>query len=325
MNNKIVSIQGLTKRFGDFIAVDNVTMDIRKGEVFGFLGPNGSGKTTTIRMLCGILNPTSGEGEVCGNNILTETEKIKFNLGYMSQKFSLYNDLTVRENLEFYAGVYSIPLQSREGRIAETIAMAGLEGRERSLVSGISSAVKQRLALGTAILNDPAIVFLDEPTGGVDPISRRNFWEVIYRIADRGTTVMVTTHYMDEAELCSRLAFIYEGRLIAQGTPGSMKNELFAWNILRLDCGELDRAYSSLRNITEIHDVYYYSGYLHVLTGDVRKGTELVRRVVREQKDTLKYLEPIEPSLEDVFISLVERSEREKARALLKNSGGDNA
>ncbi len=319
MNDTIISINGLTKRFGSFLAVDNVSMEIHKGEVFGFLGPNGSGKTTTIRMLCGILNPTSGEGRVIGYDILTQTEKIKSRLGYMSQKFSLYNDLTVLENLEFYAGVYDIEVGRRDRRIRETIGMAGLEGREHNLVADLSSAVKQRLALGTAILNRPDIVFLDEPTGGVDPISRRNFWEVIYRIADEGTTVMVTTHYMDEAELCGRLAFIYEGKLIAEGPPEALKKERFFWKILRLDCDDNDRIYSILRKRNDVHDIYYYSGYLHVLFEDQETGKRIIERTSAECGESLRFLEPIEPSLEDVFISLVERTEREKARLNFAN------
>ena len=308
MAEPIVSINNLTRKFGAFTAVDHISMEIDKGEVFGFLGPNGSGKTTTIRMLCGILNPSSGEGRVSGYDIITQSELIKFNLGYMSQKFSLYNDLTVLENLEFYAGVFTIEPSARESVIKETIVMAGLQGREKQLVANISSAVKQRLALGSAILHRPKILFLDEPTGGVDPVSRRNFWEVIYGLADRGITIMVTTHYMDEAELCTRLAFIYEGRLIAQGAPSELRNNYFSKKILSLDCENPDNVYSLLEEQDEVCDIYFFSGNLHVIVDEIGTGTSRIEKILKESGTAIHSLEPISPSLEDVFISLVEEN-----------------
>ena len=220
-----VSLNHLTKRFGDFTAVDGVSLNVPRGQIFGFLGPNGAGKSTTIRMLCGILTPTSGEGRVAGFDIATQPEQIKENIGYMSQRFSLYEDLTVEENIAFYAGVYRLPAAKRLERTEWVIRMAGLTERRRSLAGELSGGWRQRLALGCAILHEPPIVFLDEPTSGVDPLSRRKFWELIYSLAEGGVTVFVTTHYMDEAENCDRLALIYRGELIAVGTPLELKQE----------------------------------------------------------------------------------------------------
>lgn len=311
MDEPVVRINNLTRKFGEFTAVDHISMEIAQGEVFGFLGPNGSGKTTTIRMLCGILNPTSGEGMVSGYDIISQSELIKHNLGYMSQKFSLYNDLTVWENLEFYAGVFNIEPAERNSIIKETVGMAGLNGREKQLVANISSAVKQRLALGSAILHRPKILFLDEPTGGVDPVSRRNFWEVIYGLADRGITVMVTTHYMDEAELCTRLAFIYEGRLIAQGTPSGLRENCFSNKILSLECENPDTAFSLLEEQEAVQDIYFFSGNLNVIVEEIRPGISLIERILKEHDIAVKNLKPVPPGLEDVFISLVEENIQE--------------
>jgi len=220
-----VSLSQLTKRFGDFTAVDRVSLTVPRGQIFGFLGPNGAGKSTTIRMLCGILTPTSGAGRVAGFDIATQPELIKENIGYMSQRFSLYEDLTVEENIAFYAGVYRLPAARRKQRTEWVIEMAGLTDRRSSNAGQLSGGWRQRLALGCAILHEPPIVFLDEPTSGVDPLSRRKFWELIYSLAESGVTVFVTTHYMDEAEYCDRLALIYRGELIAVGTPLELKQE----------------------------------------------------------------------------------------------------
>lgn len=218
-----VTLCDLTRRFGDFAAVNRITLDVRQGEIFGFLGPNGAGKSTTIRMLCGILPPTSGTGTVAGCDIVSQAEAIKQQIGYMSQKFSLYEDLTVEENIDFYSGIYRIPAERKKDRKEWVIAMAGLTRHRHAITGTLSGGWKQRLALGCAILHEPPIVFLDEPTSGVDPLSRRTFWELIYQLADGGTTVFVTTHYMDEAEYCDRLGLIYRGELIALGAPGELK------------------------------------------------------------------------------------------------------
>lgn len=221
-----VELTNLTRKFGDFIAVNNVTLQIPQGSIYGFLGPNGSGKSTTIRMLCGLMEPTSGSGRVLGMDVATEGEAIKHKIGYMSQKFSLYDDLTVVENLEFYAGMYSLPQDIKKIRITEMLALAGLERRKRELVSNLSGGWKQRLALGCSIIHNPAILFLDEPTGGVDPKSRRMFWDIIYDLTLQGTTIMVTTHFMDEAEHCDEIGFIFEGNLIASGAPAILKKSI---------------------------------------------------------------------------------------------------
>ena len=225
-NDYAVVVENLEKRFGNFVAVDRISFQVRRGEVFGFLGPNGAGKSTTIRMLCGILKPTAGRGTVAGFDIRTQPEQIKANIGYMSQKFSLYQDLTVEENIDFYSGIYRIPPEKKRERKEWVIEMSGLAEHRHHLTSILSGGWKQRLALGCAILHEPPIVFLDEPTSGVDPISRRQFWDLIYELSSRGTTIFVTTHYMDEAEYCNRLGLIYRGELIALGTPHELKVEM---------------------------------------------------------------------------------------------------
>jgi ABC-2 type transport system ATP-binding protein len=226
-----IQCENLTKRFGDRIAVNNLSISIKKGSIYGFLGPNGSGKSTTIRMLCGLLTPTSGTGTVLGFDVMTQSEEIKQRIGYMSQKFSLYEDLTVEENLDFYAGVYQITGEERKRRKAELIEMAGLAGRERQIAGSLSGGWKQRLALSCALLHQPELLILDEPTAGVDPVSRRIFWEAIHRLAEQGITVLVTTHYMDEAQTCDWIGFIFFGDLLAQGTPQELIQELGVSNL----------------------------------------------------------------------------------------------
>ncbi len=222
----VLEISGLTKRFGDFTAVDGVSFSINRGEVFGFLGSNGSGKTTTVRMLCGILTPTGGEGNVLGYDIYSQTENIRQAIGYMSQRFSLYEELTVVENMDFYAGTYSVSAREADARKKELIALVGLEGKEKQFAGTMSGGQKQRLALACALLHQPPLLFLDEPTAGVDPLSRRNFWKILHQLAAQGVTVFVTTHYMDEADQCHRLGFMHQGRLIGLGPPSKLKNDL---------------------------------------------------------------------------------------------------
>jgi len=221
-----VDVEAIEKKFGNFTAVNKISFNVSRGEIFGFLGPNGAGKSTTIRMLCGIIAPTSGCGHVGGYDIVKEQNLIKQSIGYMSQKFSLYNDLTVEENIDFYAGIYSIPKEKRAERKERVLKMAGLDGLSKNLTYTLSGGWKQRLALGCAIMHEPQILFLDEPTSGTDPISRRRFWELIKAMAKTGVTVFVTTHYMDEAENCDRLALIYKGEIIALGTPAKLKGDL---------------------------------------------------------------------------------------------------
>lgn len=225
-DSEVVKVEGLTKRFGSFAAVDQVSFSVKRGEVFGFLGSNGSGKTTTVRMLCGILTPSAGTGNVLGFDLYRETENIRQAIGYMSQKFSLYQELTVSENLDFYAGTYSVSSKEASGRKRQLIEMVQLEGHEKQLAGTMSGGQKQRLALACSLLHRPSLVFLDEPTAGVDPLSRRNFWKILHQLAAQGVTVFVTTHYMDEADQCHRLGFMHRGRLIGLGSPAELKGSL---------------------------------------------------------------------------------------------------
>ena len=224
----VVRIENLVKRFGAFTAVDNVTLDVYRGEIFGFLGPNGAGKSTTIRILCGLLTPTSGRAMVAGFDVGQDPEPVRRNIGYMSQKFSLYDDLTVEENINFFSGIYGVPKELRPERKARVLEMAGLTDRRASLTGLLSGGWKQRLALGCAILHEPPILFLDEPTSGVDPLARRAFWDLIYEFSSAGQTIFVTTHYMDEAEYCHRIALMYRGRVVALGSPKELKKDLDA-------------------------------------------------------------------------------------------------
>ena len=296
-----VVTQDLTKRFGGFTAVDRVTMKIGRGEICGFLGPNGAGKTTVIRMLCGILEPTSGSGRVLGYDIVRESEQIKQHLGYMSQKFSLYEDLSVYENLDFYAGLYVIPARERPGRIAEMVAMAELTGRERSLVTNLSGGWRQRLALGCAIIARPSIVFLDEPTSGVSPTSRRNFFNIIQGLANQGITVIVATHFMDEAERCGRIAFISNGRLLALDSPDRLKATALEGFLVELELpGAMERI-GSIEALPYVRECSLHGPLLHVLLESEARLADLGESVGVEPR-------PITPSLEDVFIALAKKS-----------------
>lgn len=300
MTEIVVETHQLTRRFGSFVAVNQVSLQIRKGSIYGFLGPNGSGKSTTIRMLCGILQPTAGGGQVLGLDIAKDSEAIKAKIGYMSQKFSLYNDLTVLENLDFYAGMYNLSGDRKQARIAEMIAMAGLTGRENELTSNLSGGWKQRLALGCSILHQPPILFLDEPTGGVDPKSRRMFWDIIYNMAAAGTTVMVTTHFMDEAEHCDEIGFIYQGSLIASGSPQQLKANIreILVEIEAADPIGLLQEFTSAQ--LPVKDTYVYGTTLHVL-------------LERNQLELLNQWEykVIPPTMEDVFVQYVQNNRKE--------------
>lgn len=304
--NKAVVVRELVKRFGRFVAVDHVSFEVARGEIFGFLGPNGAGKSTTIRMLCGLLSPTEGSGTVAGFNLRTEQEKIKANIGYMSQKFSLYEDLTVEENIDFYSGIYQIPREEKEERKQWVIEMSGLREHRRSLTSVLSGGWKQRLALGCAILHRPPIIFLDEPTSGVDPISRRKFWDLIYELSGSGVTVFVTTHYMDEAEYCDRLGLIYRGELVALGTPEQLKTELMAEDVLEIVCDRPETALGEIERLSAVKEAALFGAALHVVAAD---GDEAVRQIRRRLSDNgfhVARIEKIDPSLEDVFVSLIE-------------------
>ena len=307
-NEPAVSLRDLTKRFGDFTAVNSVTLDVARGEIFGFLGPNGAGKSTTIRMLCGILPPTSGSGMVAGFDISNQSERIKEQIGYMSQKFSLYEDLTVEENIDFYSGIYRIPPEKREQRKEWVIEMAGLTGQRRTRCATLSGGWKQRLALGCAILHEPSIVFLDEPTSGVDPISRRSFWDLIYRLSGEGVTIFVTTHYMEEAECCDRLGFIFGGELIALGTPSQLKSD-FPGEILAV---ELERPFEILERVESLPGVRHtalFGAGLHLMVDSADLTAAAIREAVREPELRMRR---ITPSLEDLFVWFME--ERSAAR-----------
>jgi len=309
-NGKAVIVKELEKRFGKFVAVNRISFDVAKGEIFGFLGPNGAGKSTTIRMLCGILSPTSGMGSVAGFDIRTETEKIKSNIGYMSQKFSLYEDLTVEENINFYSGIYRIPEGKKEERKSWVIEMAGLSEHRNSRTRILSSGWKQRLALGCAILHQPPIIFLDEPTSGVDPISRRQFWDLIYELSGKGVTVFITTHYMDEAEYCDRLALIYRGELIAIGTPDELKTKFMKENVLEVFCERPQDAMDEIIKIEGIKEVALFGKGLHIVTEDSETAIRAIKKLLDEKNYRVEHIEKIIPSLEDVFVSLIEARDR---------------
>lgn len=302
-----IEVRELTKRFGAFTAVDNVNFTVKRGEVFGFLGANGAGKSTTIRMLCGLLQPTSGTATVGGYDIKTHTEMVKLNIGYMSQKFSLYDDLTVEQNIRFYGGVYGLREERLKDRMAWVLRMADLKGREESLTRTLSGGWKQRLALGCAILHEPGIVFLDEPTGGVDPISRRRFWELISQLSSEGTTVLVTTHFLDEAEYCNDIILINAGRLIASGSPLELKTEHIRNPILEVSCESVVDALEIIRGKPWALETSVFGTYLHVMVGKESEGKEMISRTLKESRIPLHNIERITPSLEDVFLYLLEK------------------
>ncbi len=301
----------LTKKFGEFTAVDRVSFQVEAGEIYGFLGPNGAGKTTVIRMLCGILVPTHGIGRVLGFDAATEPEEVKSRIGYMSQKFALYEDLTVRENLEFYAGVYSVPNGERQTRIEELIAMADLTGREHELAANLSGGWKQRLALGCAMVHRPPMLFLDEPTAGVDPGSRREFWDMIYALAGSGVTIFVTTHYMDEAEHCNRIGLMYGGHLIAEGNPDELKASKMSGDLLEVDAEPVMSALEALLEMkTFVREAALYGNLLHVVVDDAKVARDEIERELHARGVTVRSVERIAPALEDVFVSLIDQESR---------------
>lgn len=299
-----VRVRGLTKRFGDFTAVDTIDLNVRKGEIFGFLGPNGAGKSTTIKMLCGLLQPTSGKGSVGGYDIMKESEEIKKTIGYMSQKFSLYDDLTVEENIDFFSGIYGVRNDKKKERKERVLDMAGLKDRITAITKTLPGGFKQRLALGCAILHEPLILFLDEPTSGVDPVSRRNFWDLIYGMSRAGTTIFVTTHYMDEAEYCDRLALIYRGRVIAEGTPIEMKQRHMSRDVLEI---EADRPVEAME---VLHgkgiETALFGSLIHATVISAEHAIPAIGKALKESRIHVFRIERIMPSLEDVFVTLIE-------------------
>jgi ABC-2 type transport system ATP-binding protein len=307
----VVEVEDLVKTFDSFIAVDHIRFQVEKGEIFGFLGPNGAGKSTTIRMLCGLLLPTSGKGKVAGFDIMTEPEKIKRAIGYMSQKFSLYDDLKVVENLHFFGGIYGLSGSSQKRRENEVLEIIGLQDFRDRITRTLAVGSKQRLALGCAILHEPSILFLDEPTSGVDPISRRNFWGLIQQMGEKGVTTFVTTHYMDEAEYCGRLALIYQGKITAMGTPSELKGRTLSQGIFEVECDPLIAALDLLKKEPWAAESAVFGDGLHVIG---KEGVDLEREIsalFQKHGILLKRMGRIRPSLEDVFVSLIEREEKQ--------------
>jgi len=305
-----ILVQNLTKRFGKFTAVEDVSFSVQPGEVFGWLGPNGAGKTTTIRMLLGLLKPTSGNTFVLGFNSATQTKEVHAHVGYMSQQFTLYNDLTARQNIRFYGGVHGLSSRELQQRIPEILRMAGLEGRENVLTGGLSGGWKQRLALGCAIVHHPRVVFLDEPTAGVDPISRRQFWELIYQMAKEGVTILVTTHYMDEAELCQRGGFMSGGRLAALDSVSQLKLTRMRGQVLEINISDPEKAMLILKaaqqkNQLPLDEVALYGAQIHAVVPDAQKYMQAIQRLLTDGNVQVNSIAWIAPTLEDVFICSV--------------------
>ena len=302
-----IQVKDLVKKFGDFTAVNTISFEIHKGEIYGFLGPNGSGKTTTIRMMLGLIPPTSGEIEVLSLPIDGQNREILPRIGYMSQQFSLYSDLTVNQNLVFYGQAYGIQPSEMKERIKEAVTMAGLEGYEDAPTKDLSGGWRQRLALSAAILHHPEVLFLDEPTAGVDPISRREFWDLLYKLVANGITVFITTHYMDEAEHCHRLAFIQRGEIIARGSPSEIKKQTMPGKVLEVNSP------LPLKLITAIKKednpeitAELYGSMIHIVTPKPRKTTRELKEFSKAKKIAIDSITQVEPSLEDVFITCMQ-------------------
>ena len=305
-----IVVEDLTKKFGDFTAVDHVSFEVDAGQIFGWLGPNGAGKTTTIRILLGLLKPTSGGAFVLGFNSTAQTKIVHGLVGYMSQQFTLYNDLTAWENIRFYGGIQGLSVAELRKRLPEIIQMAGLVGHENAITNTLSGGWKQRLALGCAIVHRPKVVFLDEPTAGVDPISRREFWDLIYGMAKQGVTVLVTTHYIDEAELCQRIGFISQWRLVALDTPGNLKHTQMRGQVLEINASNPELALRILKASQQngqiaLDEVALYGAQIHAVVTDAKEYMEILRGLLEAENITVNAIEWIAPTLEDVFISSV--------------------
>ncbi|MFQ5897312.1 MAG: ATP-binding cassette domain-containing protein [Candidatus Methylomirabilia bacterium] len=318
MADYAVVTDGLTRRFGTLVAVDDLNLRVRAGEVYGFLGPNGAGKSTTLRMLCGILEPSDGTGTVLGIDLRRDPERVKSVIGYMSQRFSLYDDLTAEENLTFYARVYMVVRAEREGRIAQMIRLADLVGQEKKRAAHLSGGYRQRLALACAMVHRPRLVLLDEPTAGVDPVSRRNFWGLIRRLVEEGVTAMVTTHYMDEAELCDTLSFIYQGKLIAQGAPAEIKATAFNKPVVEVEVEGLRRATDLLAEWEAVEEAVKVGPKLRLILTDERGTPEAVMRYLEGHGMTGVSAREVEPSVEDLFVSFVDVERKARLREQLR-------
>jgi ABC-2 type transport system ATP-binding protein len=311
--NNAIETNLLTKRYGNFTAVDNVSFYIPKGEIFGLLGPNGAGKTTTIRMLCGITLPSEGQGHVLGYDIAKQPEEIKKRIGYMSQKFSLYNDLTPVENLVFYASIYGVPRKVRTSRVAELIELAGLADYTRYLTRNLSGAWRQRLALACAIVHNPPMLFLDEATAGVDPVSRREFWDLIYRMAGEGVSVLATTHYMDEAEYCNTIGMMFRGQMIALASPDRLRDEL-PGTLVQMDCDCPNQAKAVLAELPGVIEASVHGALMHVSLESLDRQAEVEQALARAGI-RVNHIETIQPSLEDIFIYMVDKSRADASEA----------
>ena len=303
-----IDVRGLSRRFGDFVAVDNLSFTVKPGEIFGFLGANGAGKSTTIRMLCGLLRPTSGTALVGGIDVAADPEGVKRRIGYMSQKFSLYELLTVDQNIEFFGGIYGLSREQLASRRAFVLHMAGLDGRESTLTRDLPGGWRQRLALGCAILHEPSIVFLDEPTGGVDPLSRRQFWDLIDRMSDAGTTVLVTTHYLDEAEHCHRIAIIQAGKLAALGTATELKAVFRDRPIVEVQAAQPVAAMAALDGVAEVEKTSLFGTSVHAVLRSSADAEQVVSRALASAGLEARSINRVMPSLEDVFLDVVERA-----------------
>ena len=302
MPEEVILARDLTKRFGDFTAVDHISFTVNAGEVVGYLGPNGSGKTTTIRMLLGLLRPSEGEATVLGYDIIRQSERVRERVGYMSQKFALYHDLTVGENLAFYAGVYGV---NERTRLEEVLDLIGLRSLESERVSDLSTGWRQRLALGTAIVHQPRLLFLDEPTSGVDPTARRAFWDLIYNVVAQGVTALVTTHYMDEAEYCGRVGIMRDGKLLAMDTPSALKHSALpglAWDVF---AQPLLPALAALQHCPCVLRAGLIADHLRAITPSDTKAS-ILQASLREAGLRIDHIELVEPTLEDVFLALAD-------------------
>jgi ABC-2 type transport system ATP-binding protein len=306
-----VYLENVVKKFGDFTAVDHISLAVTEGEIFGFLGPNGAGKSTTIRMLCGLLIPTSGTAFVRGLDVVTQAEEIKAQLGYMSQRFSLYEDLRVEENMRFFGGIYGLENSQCRQRINDVLEVIGLGSRRQHMTRDLPGGIKQRLALGCALLHKPSIIFLDEPTSGVDPSTRRNFWDLIYDLADNKVTVFVTTHYMEEAEYCNRIGLINHGRLIAVGTPQQLKKNHIDGEVYEVETSDVLAAVETMAHIEGVLDAAVFGRTMHVRLKKVADAENTLRRTLASSGLQATRIRTIKPTLEDVFVALVsQKSER---------------
>jgi ABC-2 type transport system ATP-binding protein len=313
-DNAQIIAENLVKRFDRFLAVDRVSFRVGRGEVLGFLGPNGAGKSTIIRILCGLLRPSAGRALVAGIDVARDPEAVRERIGYMSQKFSLYRDLSVEENLRFFGGIYRVPKHELPERMRFAIDMAGLGGREKALVSTLAGGWQQRLALGCAVLHRPPILFLDEPTSGVEPTSRRRFWDLIHSLAADGVSVLVSTHYMDEAEYCHHAALINQGRLIAIGSPEELKRTALGGELLLVECKALGPTLAVLQHAPGIIDCSVFGNALHVLVGDAEKALRTLPAYLAQRNLQPTRLDRIHPSLEDVFVRLIASDLAERRR-----------